>query len=151
MLLNRPELVAAWIGMGKIGAATALLNTNSTGKALVHTVEVATKDSEVKILIIDADLRDQVAEDIPALESLGIRVIFWDALLQTKLDSLSSSRPNRQLRSGVLERDALMYIFTSGTTGALVFHLYLFMCMKASHFASFYFSTKRHPFNRFYS
>jgi acyl-CoA synthetase (AMP-forming)/AMP-acid ligase II len=32
MVLNRPEMVASWIGLGKIGLASALINTNSTGK-----------------------------------------------------------------------------------------------------------------------
>ena len=64
MMLNCPEMVAFWIGMGKIGVATALLNTNTTGKALVHTVSVATKDSEIKMLIVDQDLKVQIRKII---------------------------------------------------------------------------------------
>ena len=38
---NRPELVATWLGLTRIGVIAALLNTNLTGDALAHCLRVA--------------------------------------------------------------------------------------------------------------
>ena len=36
LMENRPEFLASWMGLAKLGAVTALINTNLTGKALRH-------------------------------------------------------------------------------------------------------------------
>ena len=38
---NRPEYVATWLGLSKIGVVPALINYNLKQKALIHTVQVA--------------------------------------------------------------------------------------------------------------
>ena len=38
---NRPEYVATWLGLAKIGVIPALINYNLKDKALTHTVQVA--------------------------------------------------------------------------------------------------------------
>lgn len=116
MLLSRPELVAFWLGIGKLGGATALINTNITGKALLHTVELATKSSETKIIVVDNELRDAISDDISSIEELGIKVLFWDDLF-AKISKLPKTKPDVDLRNVLTERDALLYIYTSGTTG----------------------------------
>lgn len=118
MLLNSPSVVSCLIGMAKIGVACALLNTNATGKTFVHVVEVATRDSETKIVIVDAELKSQIVNDLPALEKLGIRCIFWNSNpAENFIHSLPTSRPDKSLRQDVKENDPLVFIFTSGTTG----------------------------------
>lgn len=117
MMLNRPELVAFWIGMGKIGGSTALLNTNLTGKALIHTVDVGTKDSSVRVLIVDDELETQIKPDIDTIKSMGIKIYFWGQLLEEKISKMSPKRLGKEARKGITERDVLMMIFTSGTTG----------------------------------
>jgi len=37
---NRPEYVAIWIGLAKIGIVTALVNNNLRDKALLHAITI---------------------------------------------------------------------------------------------------------------
>ena len=39
---NRPEYVATWLGLAKIGVIPALINHNQKAQALVHAIQVAT-------------------------------------------------------------------------------------------------------------
>ena len=41
VMLNRAEYIAAWLGFSKVGVATALINTNLTGPALGHCIEIS--------------------------------------------------------------------------------------------------------------
>ena len=38
---NRPEYVATWLGLAKIGVIPALINHNQKAQALVHAIQVA--------------------------------------------------------------------------------------------------------------
>lgn len=116
MMLNRPELIEFWIGLAKIGVTTAMINTNSIGTALTHCVDVATKDSGVKLLVVDNELREIISKDVIKLVSIGVQVLFWDDIVD-KISVMSTVRPDRSLRNKIIERDPLMFIFTSGTTG----------------------------------
>lgn len=40
-LNNCPELPCLWLGIGRLGGITPLINTNQRGKALVHSINVA--------------------------------------------------------------------------------------------------------------
>ena len=119
MMLNRPSVVSFVMGLSKIGVATALINTNSTGKALTHSVEVAILHSATKIVVIDSELRKQVEGDISTLADQGIECIFWDDL-SAELGKHSFTRPDRRYRKEVKESDPFVYIFTSGTTGIII-------------------------------
>ena len=41
LMENRPEYLAVWSGLAKVGATTALLNTELSGKALAHVLDAA--------------------------------------------------------------------------------------------------------------
>ena len=41
VMTNRAEYLAAWMGFSKVGIATALINTNLTGQALAHCLNIA--------------------------------------------------------------------------------------------------------------
>lgn len=117
MLQNRPEMVAAWLGMGKIGVASALINTNSTGKALTHAIKVATEEVSRKIVIIDNELRKQISEDLSTIKEGGTTVLFWEDVYN-EVKREDTRRPDKKLRStDSTERDPFLYVFTSGTTG----------------------------------
>lgn len=49
---NRPEYVATWLGLAKIGVVPALINYNLKEKALVHSIEAA----NCKAMIYGAEL-----------------------------------------------------------------------------------------------
>ena len=38
---NRPEYVAMWLGLTKIGVVSALINHNQKMQALIHAVQIA--------------------------------------------------------------------------------------------------------------
>src|SRR5882724_8676929 len=42
LMPNRPEFLAFWVGVTRIGGVVALLNTNLAGKALAHSINVVT-------------------------------------------------------------------------------------------------------------
>lgn len=116
MMLNRPEFVTFWLGCSKIGVACSLINTNSSGKTLLHASSLSLKETQLKFLIVDNDLKEQISGDIKDIEAAGISVIYWEDVLKI-LKNCSTKRPPRSLRSNITEREALMLIFTSGTTG----------------------------------
>ena len=41
LMENRPEYVATWLGLAKIGVIPALINHNQKAQALVHAIQVA--------------------------------------------------------------------------------------------------------------
>ena len=49
---NRPEFLALWIGVTRVGGVVALLNTNLIGTALAHCINVVTP----KHIIVDAEM-----------------------------------------------------------------------------------------------
>lgn len=120
MMHNNCQYVSIWLGMGKIGVSTALLNTNITGGPLCHSIDVALKNSRQKVLIIDSGLATGLACDIKELQDRGVCVYFWDSLydpLKGDISAASAERPPRSSRNLVKESDPLVFIFTSGTTG----------------------------------
>lgn len=129
MLLNQLDYPSIWLGLSKIGLSVALLNTNNGGKPFLYNVEAVLRNSQVKILIVDADLMHFLESDISELENNGIIVWSWGSASGPKsstnghvdisqvIRSLSTHRPNREMRNKVTESDSLLYIFTSGTTG----------------------------------
>ena len=59
-LENKPEYVATWLGLSKIGVISALINTNLKSQALVHSIKIA----QPKAIIYGAELKDCKRWDI---------------------------------------------------------------------------------------
>ena len=118
MMHNKPGFVSFWYGMLKIGVSTAMLNTNTTGKSFLHSVRVSVAMSDHKVVVIDDELRGTLSSEIEELEREGVNVISWSSLLSS-VALFSSTRPPRSCRSLVKEDDPALFIFTSGTTGAV--------------------------------
>ncbi len=116
MMFNKPEFFSIWLGLSKVGVSTGLLNTNLTGKSLLHSIELALKASSQKVFIVDSELTEGLAAEIAELEESGIRVYSWDDLYST-CRKLSTSRPSRTERNQISNTDPLVLIYTSGTTG----------------------------------
>ena len=69
---NRIEYIAAWIGFSKVGIATALINTNLTGQALAHCLNIV----NVAQVVADESTWKQVEEARPfATRSLMLWVV----------------------------------------------------------------------------
>ncbi|HLW93567.1 MAG TPA: AMP-binding protein, partial [Roseiarcus sp.] len=63
LMSNRPEFVAIWLGIVQVGGVVALLNTNLTGAALAHCIEVAAP----RHIIVAAELAEAFASAAPLL------------------------------------------------------------------------------------
>jgi fatty-acyl-CoA synthase len=115
LMLNRPEYVAVWLGLAKVGAVTALINTNLTGEPLRHSVRV----SEAAHLVVDRELLGSWTDaesDQPLTEWV------WGGTgdpgnFDAALAEMSERRPDRSIRDGLTNGDRLFFIYTSGTTG----------------------------------
>lgn len=121
MLGNHPDMIALWIGFGKIGVSSALINTNLSGTTFISSCETAFEYSSVKVLIIDIDLKNHLIKDIQKLEAQGISIFYWgsnqNSIKYKITQEYSIKRISKQYRNMVKKDDALLYIFTSGTTG----------------------------------
>lgn len=115
LMYNRPEFISTWLGLAKVGAITALINTNLTGEPLRHSIRV----SGAEHLIIDRELADQWAE---AGSDDSVTEWMWGGSenpgnLDASLAEASENRPDRSVRESLVNGDPLFYIYTSGTTG----------------------------------
>jgi fatty-acyl-CoA synthase len=141
LMENRPEFLATWAGLAKVGAVVALLNTNLTGKALRHALGA----SRARHLIVGSECLDRFATTASDLESplalwvardpyAAARPIAWPlgaGDLGAALAGAPVANPDRALRAALRAGDDLFYIYTSGTTGlpkaARFSHLRFFM------------------------
>ena len=118
MMPNRPEYLAIWLGVARAGGVTALLNTNLTGAALAHCVNIV----RPKLVIVDAALLDAFRTAEPQLEK---GPAFWChggapegwAKLDSAIDGLSEAAVPAGERPKLTVNDRCLFIYTSGTTG----------------------------------
>lgn len=123
MMTNSADLVAIWLGVAKVGASTALINTNNRGASLLHSLSTALESTESKIFIVDEALRAHVSDDVDAIVAMGIQVFYWNCNTKHSSQSnikatvlqLPALKVNRKL--SVTASDPLIFIYTSGTTG----------------------------------
>jgi len=127
LMENRPEFLATWSGLAKVGAISALLNTNLTGKALRHAIDA----SKARHLIVGSECLDRFASTAGDLESpihpwvardpyAVSRPLAWPTGaedLNAALGDMSDANPDPSVRGRLRSADDLFYIYTSGTTG----------------------------------
>ena len=114
---NRPEYVAVWFGLAKIGVVSGLINHNLSGEGLAHCVNIA----DAKAVIMGADQAEQIEsakaylKTDPALWAMADQQDaknFTDALAEQ-----SDARPDRSHREHLRGKDLCLFVYTSGTTG----------------------------------
>jgi len=124
LMPNRPEYMAIWLGITRVGGVVALLNTNLTGPSLAHSINTAAPGH----LIAAAELVDRLA---PVRQSLAGTPQIWihgdrhaefpridEIVNEYPADTLSASSIDRAgNRRAVTIDDYALYIYTSGTTG----------------------------------
>ena len=136
MMENRPEFIAAWAGMAKLGVSAALLNTHVRGRALAHALET----THAKHLVVGSEcLANIESAGADAVEHLDVHV--WrdaygggtagggaeseelpdvpDAFddFDLRLAHAPAEAPDTSVRAGLRGDSDLFHIFTSGTTG----------------------------------
>src|SRR5262249_53145259 len=63
LMPNRPEDLAIWLGVTRVGGVVALFNTNLTGRPLAHCIQAAS----AKHLVVAAELADALDAALPHL------------------------------------------------------------------------------------
>ncbi len=114
---NLPIYPVIWVGLGKIGVVTALINSNQEGKALTHSINVA----HSKAIITQAGKTDPIAairSELPddiLLGTIGPNITEGYEDLRAAWDDCSNDPPQKP--SDLKAVDPLILIYTSGTTG----------------------------------
>ncbi len=118
MMPNRPEYLAAWLGVTRAGCVAALLNTNLMGAALAHCMRAAA----MKHLIAQDESCAAVSEALPLLEAAptvwvhGTSTSNFHSLTEA-LDKQAKGLLRNEERRPITLSDRALYIYTSGTTG----------------------------------
>lgn len=114
LMPNRPEYLAIWLGVTRVGGVVALLNTNLAGHSLARSIEAAS----TKHLIFAAELAGAVESALPHLAAPP-RV--WAHGRPRGIDTTIENLSAAPLKTGELPEitidDRALYIYTSGSTG----------------------------------
>lgn len=117
LMPGRPDYIAAWLGITKVGAVAALINTKLVGPSLSHCVNVAAADH----IILGHDLATPFETALPDLKRPPK---IWlhggtasEAAIDAALDRLDGGPLTPAERRGVTINDRALLIYTSGTTG----------------------------------
>jgi fatty-acyl-CoA synthase len=117
LMPSRPDYIAAWLGITKVGGVVALINTRLVGASLSHCINVA----DAGHIILAADLVDVFETAAPHLKRAPKIWIHGDstnpASIDTVLDAMAASPLSPNERRGVSIDDRALLIYTSGTTG----------------------------------
>ena len=118
LMPNRPEYLAAWLGISRAGGVIALLNTNLTGVALAHCVNIVSP----KHIIVDAGLLDSFSGAQPHISGNAELWCHGAApegfqQIDTELDQLSSDPVPDEKLPKLTTEDRCLFVYTSGTTG----------------------------------
>jgi fatty-acyl-CoA synthase len=118
LMPNRPEFLALWLGVTRVGGVVALLNTNLAGNALAHCINVV----DPKHIIVATELFEALQTARAYLTGDPKIWLHGNAdanfpRIDREVDGLSGERlANGERRSLTIE-DRALFIYTSGTTG----------------------------------
>jgi fatty-acyl-CoA synthase len=116
LMPSRPEYVAAWLGISRVGGMVALINTKLVGSSLSHCINVANADH----MIVASELADMFEAARPHLDRVPK---VWmhgennETGIETVLDAMDGDPLSPHERREVKIGDRALLIYTSGTTG----------------------------------
>jgi fatty-acyl-CoA synthase len=118
VMRNRPEFLAIWIGITKVGGVVALVNPNLTGAALAHCINIVAPTH----VIVD---KSSMASYESARDSFDSDHKLWGyedpetsaPLINEEIKRLSSQKLRASERRLVTLSHKALQIYTSGTTG----------------------------------
>ena len=119
MMPNRPEYAAIWLGLGKLGVVTALINTNLRLQSLIHCLRIA----KVKSIIYVEEYSSAVDDIMDSIQGIvRYKVCFKSETCESGVYDLNKLLSEASTNEPVVKdepnyRDKLLYFYTSGTTG----------------------------------
>jgi fatty-acyl-CoA synthase len=117
LMPSRPDYIAAWLGISKVGGVVALINTKLVGPSLSHCINVA----DAGHVILADELADAFETALPHLNRAPEIWIHGgpsrEASIDTALDAIEGSPLSVAERRGTTINDRALLIYTSGTTG----------------------------------
>ncbi|MGC1588258.1 MAG: AMP-binding protein, partial [Rhodomicrobium sp.] len=118
MMPNRPEYLAIWLGVVRMGCVAALLNTNLVGASLAHCIDAA----GVQHLIVADCLASAIEAALPDSKLKPKVWVHGEQYpgffrIDTCVGRFSGKPLEDRERRLVTIADQALYIYTSGTTG----------------------------------
>ncbi|OXA56839.1 long-chain fatty acid transport protein 1 [Folsomia candida] len=123
---SRPEYVCIWLGLGRLGVATSLLNYNLRLDSLSHCIKI----SNVKGLIFGTELTGAIQELVDSGNNNDLHLYSMEdrsppkkrltqshVNLTQELNLIDKTDLDKEYFGQVNNNDVAFYIFTSGTTG----------------------------------
>jgi len=118
LMPNRPEYLAIWLGITRVGGVVSLLNTNLSGASLAHCINIV----EPKHVIVASELAPTFAT---TRAHLATNAKVWShgdgadefARIDQAIDGLSGERLAPAEQPLLTIEDRALFIYTSGTTG----------------------------------
>lgn len=140
LMENRPEFVATWLGLSKLGCVIPLINHNLKKQSLLHSITIANCNGlifceslrECKFLFYllcnnylwffpaVEEIHDQLPSNLALYQfndDINLPVFGESKDLQTLLSQTSRDPPPAEKIKKPGHHDELLYIYTSGTTG----------------------------------
>jgi len=116
MMPNRPEYMAIWLGLSRMGVTTALINTQLRGASLAHCLNVAAPQH----IVVDAGLSAGLAAVAQTLDGAPQIWLHGAAMTDWRIDLAVDAYDEALLALDaptVTLSDRALLIYTSGTTG----------------------------------
>jgi fatty-acyl-CoA synthase len=110
LMPNRPEYIAIWVGVTRVGGVVALINTNAVGPALAHAITSVSP----RYVMVAAELHQRLREAFPSSAPFETWV---DQQTANELARYPGGTLSASERRPVTIHDTALLIFTSGTTG----------------------------------
>jgi fatty-acyl-CoA synthase len=116
---SRPDYIAAWLGITRVGGVAALINTRLVGRSLSHCINLANASH----IILAAELADVYETARPHLDRAPkVWICDRDANAEStdtalELAGMDGSPLSPAERGGITINDRALLIYTSGTTG----------------------------------
>ena len=122
LMTNRPDYLAAWLGITRVGGVVALLNTNLAGSSLAFSIDAVLP----KHMIVASQLADLFETATPHLSALPTIWLCGEAnrdgdryerRIDLEVAQKSGAPLSKSEHPPVDIDDRALYIYTSGTTG----------------------------------
>jgi fatty-acyl-CoA synthase len=118
LMPNRPEYMAIWLGITRVGGVVSLLNTNLSGSSLAHCINIV----EPKHIIVASELGSTFAT---TRMHLATNATVWShgdgapefGRIDREIEQYSGERLRASERRVLTIEDRALFIYTSGTTG----------------------------------